>query len=60
MPEKRLWPFGVAGEHAKHGSDEANLHEEARRMMQAMGRQRMRNDRLLVGGRAHARKRGLS
>lgn len=61
MPNKGHWPFtdDSAGHEAwsEQRSQEA---ERARHAEQAALRQRMRHDRLIVGGRAHTKKRGLS
>jgi hypothetical protein len=57
--EKSHWPFGSSAgvEGRSPGKSEG---EQARAAEQAALRQRMRHDRLIVGGRAHAKKHGLS
>jgi hypothetical protein len=61
MTEKRHWPFG--GDpwgRGTRGSDREPDAAKAHADDQAAQRPRMRNDRLIVGGRAHTRKSGLS
>lgn len=63
MTEKGHWPF--SGEQGAHDAEDARHRRDdeskrARAAQQAAFRQRMRNDRLIVGGRAHTKKRGLS
>jgi hypothetical protein len=63
MAEKTHWPFDSGRD--KRGSEEAELNrklesEKARAANRALFQQRLRNDRLLVGGRAHVKKTGLS
>jgi hypothetical protein len=63
MSDKSHWPFtGDAGTRGTRGTQESREaeHERARQAEQAQLRQRMRHDRLLVGGRAHTKKSGLS
>ena len=59
MPEKSRWPFGEAnptsGRALRRHPDQS-----ARIADQATYRQRARFDRLLVGGRAHTKRHGLS
>jgi hypothetical protein len=57
--EKSHWPFGSGAGAEGRGSGKADS-EQARAAEQAALRQRMRHDRLIVGGRAHAKKHGLS
>lgn len=61
MPNKTHWPFGEDSDAreawAAGRSQEA---ERARAAERAALRLRARHDRLLVGGRAHTKKRGLS
>jgi hypothetical protein len=57
MPEKQHWPFGSDADADKQRDLEQ---ERLRRDEAAEARRRVRFDRLIVGGRAHARKRGLS
>lgn len=63
MPEKSHWPFGE-GEAAQGASGPGHSKdaeaEKARLAEHATLRQRMRLNRLIVGGRAHTRKSGLS
>lgn len=61
MAEKTHWPFS-GDENAREAWNAGRSHEaeRARLAEQAMIRQRMRHDRLIVGGRAHTKKRGLS
>lgn len=57
MPQKSHWPFGGdLWAHTTRGSGGAN----SKTPNQMMTRQRMRHDRLIVGGRAHTKKSGLS
>ncbi|MBE0417487.1 MAG: hypothetical protein IBX63_06965 [Coriobacteriia bacterium] len=63
MPEKSYLPFGSeAGVHGgrklsrSRGLESKAAHYADKTML----RQRLRHDRLIVGGRAHTRKRGLS
>jgi hypothetical protein len=63
MTGKSHWPFG--GDpwgHGARGSDrDADMDAaKSRSAEQAAIRQRARNDRLIVGGRAHTKKSGLS
>jgi hypothetical protein len=61
MPEKSHWPFGSdAGTKGAQRWDRLNEGERDRLAEQAALRQRMRHDRLIVGGRAHTKKSGLS
>jgi hypothetical protein len=63
MTEKSHWPFGDdAGKaHEAAAKKEQDLaREKARVAEDAAHRLQLRNDRLLVGGRAHAKKPGLS
>lgn len=63
MPDRTHWPFDSG--RGKGGSADSELSrrlesEKARAANRALFRQRLRNDRLIVGGRAHAKKSGLS
>jgi hypothetical protein len=63
MADKTHWPFDSG--HGKGGSADEDLarrleSEKARAANRALFQQRLRNDRLLVGGRAHVKKTGLS
>ncbi len=61
MPAKNEshWPF--SGDAASgQGWDRAEGQREKARMQQAAFRQKMRHDRLIVGGRAHVKKSSLS
>ena len=61
MPDKAKWPFGADDHAAARGDlDRATEREQARLAAEAFHRQHLRHDRFLVGGRAHAKKRGLS
>lgn len=66
MPDKSHWPFGAAEvERAAREQDRALEREREREAhMQEMAAkaatQQSRNNRLIVGGKAHARKRGMS
>ncbi|MDF1542348.1 MAG: hypothetical protein RQ731_03440 [Anaerosomatales bacterium] len=62
MTEKSHWPFstdeeirGARGRRRSRGESGNALHAN-----QAMSRRLVRHDRLIVGGRAHAKKSGLS
>lgn len=59
MPEKSHWPFDRDARMQGGGPHEEER-EKARLAEQAALRQRMRHDRLIVGGRAHTKKHGLS
>ena len=55
------WPFDQdPGAGGAHDSKEASLARERARQSQASLKGHMRHDRLIVGGRAHVRKQGLS
>jgi hypothetical protein len=63
MAEKTHWPFGEEADPSKEAA--AKKHQEqiqaqAYLNANAAHRLRMRNDRLIVGGRAHTKKPGLS
>lgn len=63
MSQKQHWPFGdedpVHG--VRHGNKVSHATEDPMREAEAESARRMtRFNRLLVGGRAHVRKRGLS
>jgi hypothetical protein len=65
MPEKTHWPFGPAeGPGQAREQDrqkERELErEQARLQAEIAHRAQTRHDRFIVGGRAHAKKRGLS
>jgi hypothetical protein len=63
MPEKSHWPFGESG---ISGEDDSRREFEREREkaklaeQQEAAKHRVRSNRLLVGGRAHTRKPGLS
>jgi len=59
MPQKSHWPFGGDAPQGVQGQSKEAA-EKARLAEQANLRQRMRHDRLIVGGRAHTKKHGLS
>jgi len=55
------WPFDADDKNtpkddAKHSAEQ----EQARKAAEALHKQHLRHDRLLVGGRAHTKKPGLS
>lgn len=61
MSDKGKWPFDASG--AQGSKDEAHRdieREHQRLAAEISHRQHLRNDRLLVGGRAHNKKPGLS
>ena len=69
MSEKTHWPFGSGDEQGgpddkERAAERQRLHdlerEQARARVDVERRQQLRLNRLLVGGRAHTRKRGLS
>ncbi|MDP2232944.1 MAG: hypothetical protein Q8K89_04855 [Actinomycetota bacterium] len=63
MPQQSHWPFnGDSGFHAAGGFDRSGelQQEKARLAERAALRQQMRHNRLIIGGRAHTKKRGLS
>lgn len=62
MPEKKHAPYDHAAERRARGADRSlELESErARLAARATMRKSQRHDRLLVGGRAHVRKHGLS
>jgi hypothetical protein len=62
MSEKSHWPFGsdAGAQGARDVSARDAAAERERAANQAALSQRARHDRLIVGGRAHAKKHGLS
>jgi len=61
MPNKSHWPFSDDSDaRAAWSAGRTQEAEQARSAERAALRQRARHDRLLVGGRAHTKKRGLS
>ncbi len=61
MTEKSHWPFG--GDPWGRGARSSNHEQDSAKAQptdQNAARQRARNDRLIVGGRAHTKKSGLS
>ncbi len=60
MTNKSHWPFG--GDPWGKGGRDAGRDDDAalKASGQAAAKQRIRNDRLIVGGRAHVKKSGLS
>lgn len=56
------WPFSdaAAGDEAAASFRAALERKRARESTQVTNREHMRNDRLIVGGRAHTKKHGLS
>lgn len=59
MSQKSHWPFDDPSVQGSGAAKKDEL-EKARMAEQAALRQRMRHDRLIVGGRAHTKKHGLS
>jgi hypothetical protein len=63
MPQKSHWPFGeeahTSGIEEWRRSKQVES-EKARLAEQSALQQRMRHDRLIVGGRAHTKKHGMS
>jgi hypothetical protein len=61
-PAQRHWPFDESGSAADTAAAfRATLERKrARDLERAAQRERFRNDRLIVGGRAHVRKQGMS
>ncbi len=61
MAEKSHWPFG-GDPWDRGGRDPQRVQAGGKTSAteQHLARQRARNDRLIVGGRAHAKKSGLS
>jgi hypothetical protein len=68
MAQKAHWPFGQnSDEHSTEADRELERQrereaerEQARLAAEATRRQMQRHDRLIVGGRAHTKKHGLS
>ena len=61
MPDKAKWPFGGAEDkNSKAELDRETEQEHARLAAEATHKQRLRHDRLIVGGKAHNKKPGLS
>ena len=63
MPDMNHWPFGGQSENQRMRGSEQIQESEAERARlaeAAAARQRARTDRLITGGRAHTRRRGLS
>ena len=62
MSEKSHWPFGndADPQSARSVSTRDAAAERERAANQAAQTQRARHDRLIVGGRAHTKKHGLS
>lgn len=61
MTEKNHWPLGHdAGKEHDAAAKKLEAKEQARIAKDAAHRLQLRNDRLLVGGKAHAKKPGLS
>lgn len=63
MPQEGHWPFG--GQDPVHGARHSNklghVEDEKAREAEIESHRRLeRHDRFIIGGRAHARKRGLS
>jgi hypothetical protein len=61
MPDKGKWPFDSTDDkNNKAELDRVTEQEHARLAAEATHRQRLRHDRLIVGGKAHTKKPGLS
>jgi predicted esterase len=61
MPNGAKWPFdGDDHSTSKEELDRAREKEHARLAAEATRKQRLRHDRLIIGGRAHTKKPGLS
>jgi hypothetical protein len=63
MPEKSHWPLGsdLASRRARGMDRDFELESARARLAASVAmRQAARHDRLIVGGRAHTKKRGLS
>ena len=60
MPDKGKWPFDMGDSDSARESSRAAEREQARLAAEAAQRQHARHDRLIVGGRAHTKKHGLS
>jgi len=61
MTGKGKWPFeGDEKASAKDDVKRAAEQEQARRAAEALNKVHLRHDRLLVGGRAHTKKPGMS
>ncbi len=66
MSEKGHWPFGQEGAEGMSREEERALEREREReahqreMAAKAANQQSRNNRLIVGGKAHTRKKGLS
>jgi len=62
MPEKSHWPFsGDVWTHRSRNSNRSlGAEDEGVLADQRALRRRMRHDRLIIGGRAHTKKSGLS
>ncbi len=61
-PKPEHWPFqeGAGAKDQAAAFRAALERKQARETMRAANREHMRHDRLIVGGRAHTRKPGLS
>jgi len=61
MPEKGKWPFD-SGDQTTSGHDWDRVAQKEQSMLAAesLRRQHLRHDRLIVGGKAHTKKQGLS
>jgi hypothetical protein len=58
---KAKWPYdGAENANTRGELDRESEKERARLASEATHKQRLRNDRLLIGGRAHTKKPGLS
>ena len=63
MPDTKHWSFGEQSENQRmRGSQQIQESEAERARLAevAAAKQHARNDRLIIGGRAHTKKKGLS
>jgi hypothetical protein len=67
MPNKSHWPFGAGEDEGAAREQERSIEREREREARQLERaaqaeiqRQSRNNRLIVGGKAHVKKRGLS
>jgi hypothetical protein len=61
VPEQsRHWPFGAENYDSHKLQRAAHAHGDAEGEFGGAGKVHLRHDRLIIGGRAHVKKRGLS
>jgi hypothetical protein len=60
MSDKGKWPFDSNDHASAKGENARAARENELSAAEASRRQHLRNDRLIVGGKAHAKKHGLS